>query len=253
MTGLTELAGRLRQSVRLVILSGAGVSAESGIPTFRDAQSGLWARYRPEDLATPEAFRRDPELVWRRYQWRRELIGRAAPNPGHLALAELERRVPSCHLVTQNVDGLHQRAGSRRVIEFHGNIRRNRCAAEGRCVDMDVTGLPQPPPCPACGALLRPDVVWFGEAIPATALQEAQQAVTHCDLMLVIGTSGEVQPAAGLATIARQHGARIAEINPATTPLTPLADHVITGRAAEILPRLVAAIATMPSPSRAHA
>ena len=168
---LRELAPILAQARRVVVLTGAGVSAESGVPTFRDALTGLWANYRPEELATPTAFAQNPKLVWDWYQWRRELVERAEPNAAHQALAELEDRVPKFTLITQNVDGLHQRAGSRNVFELHGNIRRVKCSAEGRVVTEWAAGGDVPPRCPHCGANLRPDVVWFGETLPEKRLE----------------------------------------------------------------------------------
>src|SRR5574341_154130 len=188
----------LRAARHVAVLTGSGISAESGVPTFRDAQTGLWAKYRPEELATPEAFRRNPRLVWEWYEWRRGLVAKAAPNPGHLALAELERRVPRLTLVTQNVDGLHQQAGSRGVIELHGNLQRTKCFEENVVVEAwPITGA-APPRCPRCGGLLRPDVVWFGEALPQPALAAAVEAAQACDLFFAIGTSALVQPAASL-------------------------------------------------------
>src|SRR5262245_45589091 len=181
----------LRRASRVAALTGAGISAASGIPTFRDAQTGLWARFRPEELATPAAFRRDPQLVWDWYEWRRGLVARAAPNAGHRALARLQARLPAFVLITQNVDGLHQRAGSRTVIELHGNIARNKCFAEDLVVDQwDPSA--RPPRCPRCGASLRPDVVWFGEALPAQALAAAEAAAQDCEVFFSIGTSALV-------------------------------------------------------------
>ena len=238
-----RLTAALRASSHTVILTGSGVSAESGIPTFRDAQTGLWARYRPEDLATPEAFERDPALVWQWYQWRRDLVSRARPNPAHLALAALERLVPRLTLVTQNVDGLHQQAGSRGVLEFHGNIHRNRCSVENQVVDIDTTATKKPPRCPNCGARVRPDVVWFGEPIPTHALLTANAAASDCDLFLSVGTSSVVQPAANLAARARSAGAMVVEINPQETGLSAGADLTLRGPAGSLLPALVAALA----------
>jgi NAD-dependent deacetylase len=237
-----RLTAALRSSAHTIILTGAGVSAESGIPTFRDAQTGLWARYRPEDLATPEAFERDPVLVWQWYQWRRGLISRARPNPAHIAIAALERLMSKLTLITQNVDGLHQQAGSRAVVEFHGNIHRNRCSVEHRILDVEAQGRTKPPRCPTCGARVRPDVVWFGESIPAHALTIAHAAAADCDLFLSVGTSSLVQPAAGLADLSRSSGALIAEINPQETMLSPGADVSLRGLAGEVLPALVAAL-----------
>ena len=232
----------LRGSRHTVVLTGSGVSAESGVPTFRDAQTGLWARYRPEDLATPEAFERDPELVWQWYQWRRELIAGARPNAGHLAIAALERILRRLTLITQNVDGLHQQAGSRDVLEFHGNVHRNKCSVEMQPVAVDVQGLARPPRCPSCGAPIRPDVVWFGEAIPQHALLTANAATSDCDLFIAVGTSSIVQPAAGLADRARAVGAVLVEINPEETDLSARAHFTVRGTAATVLPALVTAL-----------
>jgi NAD-dependent deacetylase len=185
-------------------LTGAGISAESGIPTFRDAQSGLWARYRPEDLATPEAFERDPKLVWEWYAWRRERVKNVAPNPGHLALVELERRTGDFTLITQNVDNLHQRAGSRRIIELHGNITRVKCFERGHAVS--EWGAGTPPRCPQCDGRLRPDVVWFGENLPDGVFEQALAAAEACDVFLSIGTSALVYPAASLPMAALERG-----------------------------------------------
>ena len=222
------------------MLTGAGISAESGIPTFRDALTGLWAKFSPEELATPEAFERDPEMVWSWYEWRRQLIREAQPNAGHLALAELARRVPGFTLVTQNVDGLHQRAGSREVLEYHGNILRDRCTVEQivaqRSEDTRRAGLPR---CAACGGLLRPDVVWFGEAIPAGPLTLAAAAAEECDVFLSVGTSSLVYPAAGLAEVALRRRATVIEINPNETDLSPHAELVLRGPSGEVLPALL--------------
>lgn len=225
----------------VAVLTGAGVSAESGVPTFRDARTGLWARFDPADLATPEAFERDPRLVWEWYEWRRGLVAEANPNPGHEALAELERLVARFTLVTQNVDGLHRRAGSEEVIELHGNITRSKCSVENVSVeDYDPQG--SPPVCPNCGAPLRPDVVWFGEALPAGALSAASEAASSCDLFLSVGTSSLVYPAASLPHEALRSGAMIAEVNPDETPLTRHADFAVRGKAGEVLPALVGAV-----------
>ncbi|MFN8455606.1 MAG: NAD-dependent deacylase [Anaerolineae bacterium] len=209
-----------RQAQCVTVLTGAGISAESGVPTFRDAQTGLWAKYSPEELATPRAFRRNPKLVWEWYAWRRELVSQAQPNPGHMALAELEKFVPTFTLITQNVDGLHQRAGSHNVIELHGNINRTKCFEEGVIIDAWPPTAETPPPCPRCGSHLRPDVVWFGENLPPQALEAAIKAAHTCDVFLSIGTSGVVHPAASLPFYALQTGATLVEINPDETPLT---------------------------------
>ena len=214
------------------------MSAESGVPTFREAQTGLWEQFDPHDLATPEAFLRDPALVWRWYDWRRQLIAGAEPNAGHFALARLAVLVPKLTLITQNVDGLHQRAGSPDVIEFHGNIFENRCFAEG-CVVADADMRTAVPRCPGCGGYLRPGVVWFGEVIPPAALQSAAGAAAGCDVFLSVGTSSLVWPAAGLAESAAQSGATVIEINPDVTPLTSRSHHCLQGKSGEVLPELV--------------
>ena len=218
-------------------MTGAGVSAESGVPTFRDAQQGLWAKYDPLELATPEAFQRDPELVWRWYHWRRELVSQAEPNAGHRALSELQDLVPRLTLVTQNVDGLHQRAGSRDVIEFHGNLFATRCFSDHRLIeyaDNDTV-----PKCPDCGALARPGVVWFGEAIPETALDSSFAAAADCDVFLSIGTSSLVYPAAGLVAIAREASAATIEVNPNPTEQSDGFTASLRGNAGVILPKLL--------------
>jgi NAD-dependent deacetylase len=229
----------LAHARRVCVLTGAGISAESGVPTFRDALTGLWERYNPEELATPEAFRRNPRLVWEWYAHRRELVESVKPNAGHVAIAELERRVPEFTLITQNVDGLHARAGSRRIIELHGNITRTTCSREHRIIaSWEDTG-EVPPRCPHCQGLLRPDVVWFGETLPEKALQEAMEAASACDLLISVGTSGIVYPAASIPGIARASGAFTLEVNPVETALSSSMDHSLRGPAGKILPALV--------------
>jgi NAD-dependent deacetylase len=238
----TDLINSLRSAQYVVALTGAGVSAESGIPTFRDAQTGLWAQYRPEDLATPEAFERNPKLVWDWYTWRHELVDRSQPNPGHYALAQLRRHVPRFTLITQNVDGFHQLAGSTNVIELHGNLARVKCSREDEVSDRWEDTGETPPRCPRCGAYLRPDVVWFGEVLPRGALEAAVQAATDCDFFFSIGTSGLVEPAASLARMALQRGAKVAEVNATMTPLTMSATFLLRGAAGQILPELIKAV-----------
>lgn len=222
------------------MLTGAGVSAESGVPTFREAQTGLWARYDPLQLATPEAFERDPELVWRWYRWRRELVASVEPNAAHRALAALADLVPRMTLVTQNVDGLHQRAGSTGVIEFHGNLFSNRCHLEGREVNCNDDTVPM---CPECGSMVRPGVIWFGEAIPEQALNTSFAAASDCDLFLSIGTSSLVYPAAGLAEIAREADAITAEVNPNPTDHSDNFEIAVRGQAGHVLPELIESLA----------
>jgi NAD-dependent deacetylase len=236
------LADALANARRVVALTGAGVSAESGIPTFRDALTGLWARFDPAELATPAAFARQPKVVWDWYAMRRDAIRAAQPNDAHRALVAIEQRVPAFLLATQNVDGLHARAGSRALVELHGNLARVRCSRDGRVVERwDEPLDDEPPRCPHCGAFLRPDVVWFDEMLPAHALAQAEDEAARCDLMIVAGTSAEVHPAATLPLIAKAAGARLVEVNPASTPLSRLVDHAIRDRAGLALPALVAA------------
>ena len=232
------LIDALRDARHLCVLTGAGVSAESGVPTFREAQSGLWEKYDPLELATPDAFRRDPDLVWRWYRWRRELVSGVEPNPGHHALARLQSLVPKMTLITQNVDGLHQRAGSRDVIEFHGNIFANRCSEGGRLIEGAQDRDP-PPTCPACGALVRPGVVWFGEAIPERAMTAAAAAVAACDVFFSVGTSASVWPAAGFAEMAARCGALVVEINPEETDISVNCQFRLAGHSGRVLPELV--------------
>ncbi len=234
--GLQQQLGRAR---RVAALTGAGVSAESGVPTFRGAD-GLWRQYRAEDLATPDAFRRDPTLVWEWYDWRRQLIAKCQPNPAHHAIAFLERGSAEFLLITQNVDGLHRLAGNVRMVELHGNLWRVRCTEEEKTRENLDVPLPAIPPRCECGALLRPDVVWFGEALPPEALQKAFEFAESCDVFLMVGTSALVQPAASLPAIARRRGAYLVEVNLEPTPLTPLAHESYHGKAAEILPGLLA-------------
>ncbi len=234
-----ELVDLLYSTENVTVLTGSGISAESGVPTFRDAQTGLWAQYNPHDLATPEAFERDPRLVWLWYEWRRRLIADAIPNSAHTALVELEQLILHFRLITQNVDGLHEKAGSESIIELHGNILRTKCYEDGQIIEKWDDDDHIPPHCPDCNGLLRPDVVWFGEALPNEALTAALRASQNCDLFFSVGTSSVVQPAASLADHARQSGAAIVEINLAPTPLTPFADFVLRGSAGQIIPMLV--------------
>jgi NAD-dependent protein deacetylase/lipoamidase len=230
---------RLLHSARTIcVLTGAGVSQESGVPTFR-GEDGLWKQFRAEELATPEAFRRNPLLVWEWYAWRREIIHKARPNAAHVALARLEAKLASSGgrftLLTQNVDGLHERSGSHNVVRLHGSIWIVRCSSCGaERVDESVPLDPFPPRC-SCSAMLRPGVVWFSEALPEDAWEKAARAAASAELCLVVGTSALVQPAASLPLLAKRNGARLVEINPDPTPLSPLADLVIASKAAEIL------------------
>ena len=232
----SSLIESLRNARRIVVLTGAGISAESGLATFRDAQTGLWSKFKPEELATADAFQRNPKLIQDWYQWRREQALNAKPNAGHLALAELEKRAPEFLLITQNVDGLHARAGSKRIVELHGNIHRFRCFDNDCASDNFEVENGR---CRSCGGNLRPDVVWFGEMLPVDALGTATNAAELCDVFFSIGTASVVYPAADLWRRAKDHGAIVIEINKDPTPLTPLADHSFLGKAGEILPALV--------------
>jgi NAD-dependent deacetylase len=235
---IDQVAEFLAKAKAVVVLTGAGVSKESGIPTFRDAQTGLWANFNPEDLATPRAFRRNPSLVWQWYDFRRQAVEKVQPNPGHLALVELEKKIAKFTLVTQNVDGLHARAGSKNIVELHGNITRNKCFDNEHRADDVPFDLKDPPKC-HCGSLIRPDVVWFEEALPVSELKTATLACESCDVMLVVGTSGLVQPAASLPLVAARAGATLVEINPGKTPLTSSVDIYLDGASGEILPAIV--------------
>lgn len=229
---MAPLAGR-----SIAVVTGAGISAESGVPTFR-GHGGLWNDYNPRDLATQEAFHRDPELVWEWYAWRRKLIATSQPNAAHETLAEMERTVKDFTLITQNVDGLHQTAGSRRVLELHGNIWRLRCIRCGhRTYDRRVPLPDLPPRCPSCGGLVRPDVVWFGESLPHDVLDAARLAAERCNVMLIVGTSATVEPAASLPLVALRHGARPVEVNPEETGLSDTCHEVLHEPAGEGLPR----------------
>jgi NAD-dependent deacetylase len=236
-----RLIERLRSAQRVAVLTGAGVSAESGVPTFRDAQTGLWARYDPAELASPEAFRANPTLVWQWYAYRRSLVAAAAPNPGHLALANLERRIADFTLITQNVDGLHHRAGSQNVVELHGNLFRYRCFDDNEPVALAHAPQDAPPRCPQCGGLIRPDVVWFGEWLPPQAWHTAVAAAERCELFLCIGTSGVVRPAADLPLIARSAGAYAVEINIAPGALDGRLDLHLYAPSGQLLPALMTA------------
>ena len=246
---IQKAAAAINRAEHIAILTGAGVSKESGVPTFRDAQTGLWAQYDPQQLATPQAFQRNPKLVWDWYEFRRSTVRAAKPNPGHIALATLQERYPQTTLITQNVDDLHEQAGSRDVIHLHGRIAQNKCFdnCQGMPTLIDLATIDQrtddvPPRCPYCGAYVRPDVVWFGEMLPSDQLQRAMEASTTCDLMVVVGTSGLVHPAASLPIYAYQSGAALIEINPDRTPLSDTAMLRLEGPSGEVLPQLIEAL-----------
>lgn len=228
----------LAQANAVAVLTGAGISAESGVPTFRGA-GGLWKEHKPEELATAEAFAKDPRLVWEWYNWRRELISKAVPNPGHKALVQLEIRKPRFTLITQNVDGLHDMAGSGKILKLHGDIWRMRCTSCGANFPNRRVPLPKIPPHCACGGLARPGVVWFGEPLPDGMIKEAEHAAAAAQVFLVIGTSAVVHPAASLIPYAKQAGAKVIEINTEPTAATKLVDLVLQGPAGELLPKLL--------------
>lgn len=251
-----EVVARLRAARRVFALTGAGISAESGLATFRAPGSGLWSQYDPADVATPQAWARNPRLVWSWYAYRRAQARRAQPNAGHLALAQLEARTPEFTLATQNVDGLHARAGSQRLAELHGSLFRFRCSAEGTEVAWDDAAerelmagneeerevLVDPPACPRCGALVRPDIVWFGEKLPLPPFERAARAAQECEVCLVVGTSALVYPAAALPMAALSREAYLIEINPEATTLTSYAGWAPLAAAGEALPALLRAL-----------
>lgn len=244
-----HLVDRLARAERVAVLTGAGISAESGIATFRDPD-GLWERFRPEELASMDGFLRNPERVQDWYRYRREVVLAARPNAGHTALAAFEQQQPVFTLITQNVDNLHQRAGSRRVVELHGNLLRNYCVDCGTAAG---SGAEVPMTCGACGGRIRPDVVWFGEMLPPEAFEAATRAAETADVFLSIGTSAEVYPAAGLPLLARRCGAYVAEVNVAPSAIAADVDEVVLGPAGTVLPRLLEAVTaarTSPEPDR---
>lgn len=238
-TSLLDVKSRLASARSVTILTGAGISADSGVPTFRGAD-GLWRNFRAEDLATPEAFERDPRLVWEWYNWRRELLATKRPNPAHYAVAQMEARYPRFWLITQNVDGLHRDAGSRKLSEIHGNIWMVRCTACSHVEENRAVPLPALPSCTACGKLVRPHIVWFGESLAAEDLATSYKVLEACDVLLIIGTSGIVYPAASFAPVAKSAGAFVVEINLDATPNSGVVDVALQGRAKDIVPLLLA-------------
>jgi len=232
------LIQRVKAAQKVAALTGAGVSAESGVPTFR-GEDGLWKKFRPEELANFDAFMRNPELVWEWYTYRKELISEVQPNPGHFVLVKLEEIYPDFTLITQNVDGLHWKAGSQNILELHGNILRSQCVECGEKSDTaEMRGKGELPRC-RCGALMRPDVVWFGEMLPQEVLDRAFEAARECDLFFSIGTSAVVQPAASLPMVAKQAGAFVVEINSEQTVISDSVDESIQGMSGEVLPKLL--------------
>lgn len=246
MNDLEQSANALGKARHVVVFTGAGVSAESGVPTFRDALTGLWERFDPMQLATPEAFVRDPALVWGWYEWRRQLLLQVEPNPAHAAIARLAELVPKLTLITQNVDDLHERSGSANVLHLHGSIFQPRCFdcsaayAFPSALHMEVEKKIQPPSCEHCGGNVRPGVVWFGEALPEKALAEAFAAAQDCDCLLSVGTSGVVQPAAQIPLLAGRNGATVIHVNPEAVAKRSAYEYSLVGAAGAILPQLVA-------------
>ncbi|MBL7254288.1 SIR2 family NAD-dependent protein deacylase [Paractinoplanes lichenicola] len=258
MESLRHAADLIAGAERLVVFTGAGMSAESGVPTFRDALTGLWARYDAQALATPEAFERDPALVWGWYEWRRELVERVDPNPGHDAVARLD-----CTLITQNVDQLHERAGSKNVLHLHGSLFEPRCSACGKPADLlaepvgtavsgdgprtdepvgtavSGDGPRTPPSCENCGSPVRPGVVWFGEALPADTLEKAVEAAANADVLITVGTAGVVYPAAEIPQVTAKLGGTVIQVNPQPTPLDAVCALNLRGTAAEVLPQII--------------
>ncbi len=234
-----RLISLLKESERVTVFTGAGISAESGVPTFRGAE-GLWKKFRPEELANIDAFIKNPDLVWEWYKERKSIIGLIQPNPGHCALAEMEQLYKQFAVITQNIDNLHRRAGSNTVYELHGNIERNYCiGCERHYTNEEIMQFDKAPRCGACRGLIRPDVVWFGETLPEDEWNSSVEASEHTDIFFAIGTSAIVYPAASLPIIAKRSGAYLVEINIEPTELSHKADEALTGTSGEILPNIL--------------
>ncbi len=235
---ILDVRDRVHNAQSVTVLTGAGISADSGVPTFRGTE-GLWKNFRPEELASPEAFNRDPQLVWEWYNWRRELLAPKLPNAAHEALVQLESQLQDFWVITQNVDGLHAAAGTQHLSEIHGNIWKVRCTQCHRVTLNHDVPLPFPPSCHDCGGLLRPHIVWFGESLAAEVLEKSYAALQHCDILLIIGTSGMVYPAASFASVAKDDGAFVIEMNLDPTPNSSVVDVSFQGRAKELVPLLL--------------
>lgn len=230
---------KLKSAESVVFFTGAGISAESGVPTFR-GDNGLWKKFKPEELANFDAFLRNTELVWEWYKYRKQIIANVQPNPGHYAIVELEKIYKSFAVITQNVDNLHRRAGSKNIFELHGNIQHNYCIkCRKNFSDELIVSKPEIPKCDVCGGLIRPGVVWFGEMLPEDQWNGAEKATLAADVFFSVGTSGIVYPAASLPYIAKQNGAFIVEVNPEPTPITEIADEFLCGKSGEVLPKIV--------------
>ena len=246
---LVRAAQLISKATRLVVLTGAGISKESGIPTFREAQVGLWAQYDPMEMASEQGFLRNPKLVWEWYEYRFGMVRSARPNAGHFAIAQLEHRIPTVTVITQNIDGLHTVAGSTHVLEIHGSLQRYKCLSgqhNGFSLDDVAAQTEKPPRCPKCGDLLRPEVVWFGEFLPEAVMRKAYDASLRCDVMLVVGTSGVVQPAASLPYIAARTGALVVDVNPERDEISETADIFLQGKGGTVLPELLLAMRPAP-------
>jgi NAD-dependent deacetylase len=231
-----QLKNVLRSAGRVTVFTGAGMSAESGVPTFRGVD-GIWKKFKPEELANFDAFMKNPDLVWEWYKHRKQIITDIKPNAGHYALADMETLYRAFSIITQNIDNLHRRAGNKSIFELHGNIERNYCVGCGKYFEnREIMAAEHAPRCPACGGLIRPDVVWFGEMLPADEWNGGVEASEHCDLFFSIGTSAVVYPAASLPQIAKKSGAYVVEINIEQTDFSAWADEVIIGKAGEVLP-----------------
>jgi NAD-dependent deacetylase len=234
-----KLRSLLHTTESICVLTGAGISAESGVETFRGS-NGLWSKLKPEELANFEAFMRNPELVWEWYNYRKKIIHDVKPNPAHVALARLQNLIKDFTVVTQNIDNLHIRAGSKNVLELHGNIERSYCIGCGKfAANVEVTPEKKVPHCPSCNGIIRPDIVWFGEMLPEGVFEEATEAASRCELFFSVGTSAVVYPAAGLPRIARNHGAYVVEINMERTEISHTVHESLLGKAGELLPQLV--------------
>jgi len=235
---ILDIRDRIARAKSVTVLTGAGISADSGVPTFR-GEEGLWKNFRPEELASPHAFERDPTLVWEWYNWRRELLSTKEPNAAHTTLAELEKHMENFWLITQNVDGLHPAAGSTKLSEIHGNIWKVRCTHCGKVSPNHDVPMAILPHCHDCHGLLRPHIVWFGESLDPQELDRSFQALRGCEILLIVGTSGVVYPAASFAPIAKQDGAFVVELNLDPTPQSDLVDISIQGRAKDLVPLLL--------------
>ncbi len=235
---ILDVRDRIQEARSVTVLTGAGISADSGVPTFRGPE-GLWKNFRPEELASPDAFARDPKLVWEWYNWRRELLATKQPNPAHDALVQLEKQIPNFRIITQNVDGLHASAGTQRLTEIHGNIWKVRCTQCHNITSNQEVPLPFPPTCTVCDGLLRPHIVWFGESLAPEDLEQSYAALQGCEVLLIIGTSGVVYPAASFAPVAKDHGAFVVELNLETTSNSSVVDVSFQGRAKELVPLLL--------------